>query len=111
MVDAARFSVDKDGDLIPDPDEKLNDLQDALNIPGRQFEQSDGVEYQWISKGEGDLDEDTPPLPPTRTEEEWRQIIADIESGKIPPFEIPDDPNITVSFSDYLGGSCTERAD
>ncbi len=111
VVDAARFSVDKDGDLIPDPDEKLNDLQDALNIPGRQFEQSDGVEYQWISKGEGDLDEDTPPLPPTRTEEEWRQIIADIESGKIPPFEIPDDPNITVSFSDYLGGSCTERAD
>ena len=44
---------------------------------------------------------------PERTEEEWRQIIADIESGKIPPFEIPDDPNVTVSFVDYTNGNCT----
>lgn len=35
------------------------------------------------------------------TEEEWQQIIADIESGKISPYIIPDDPNITVSFADY----------
>ena len=34
-------------------------------------------------------------------EEEWRQIMADIESGKIPPFEIPDDPNVTVRFVNY----------
>lgn len=46
---------------------------------------------------------------PERTEEEWRQIIADIESGKIPPFEIPDDPNVTVSFVDYTNGNCTEK--
>ena len=44
---------------------------------------------------------------PERTEEEWRQIIADIESGKIPPFEMPDDPNVTVKFVDYLDGNCT----
>ena len=46
---------------------------------------------------------------PERTEEEWRQIIADIESGKIPPFEIPDDPNVTVSFVDYTNGNCTKK--
>ena len=28
---------------------------------------------------------------PERTEEERRQIKIDIESGKIPPFEMPDD--------------------
>ena len=42
---------------------------------------------------------------PDRTEEEWQQIIADIERGKIPPFEIPDDPNITVNFVDYSNGN------
>ena len=46
---------------------------------------------------------------PERTEEEWRQIIAGIESGKIPPFEIPDDPNVTVSFMDYSDGNCTGK--
>ncbi len=43
---------------------------------------------------------------PERTEEEWRQIIADIESGKIPPFEIPDDPNVKVLFVNYADGNC-----
>ena len=46
---------------------------------------------------------------PERTEEEWRQIIADIESGKIQPYEIPDDPNVTVSFVDYPGGNRTAK--
>lgn len=46
---------------------------------------------------------------PQYTEEEWQQIIADIESGKIPPFEIPDDPNVTVRFVDYPGGNCTAK--
>ena len=46
---------------------------------------------------------------PQYTEEEWRQIIADIESGKIPPLEIPDDPNVTVRFVDYPGGNCTAK--
>ncbi len=41
-----------------------------------------------------------------RTEEEWRQIIADIESGKIPPYEVPDDPNIDVGFVAVPGGRC-----
>lgn len=40
---------------------------------------------------------------PQYTEAEWRQIISDIESGKIPPFEIPDDPNVTVRFVNYPG--------
>ena len=46
---------------------------------------------------------------PQYTEEEWRQIIADIESGKIPPFEIPDDPNVTVRFINYSDGNCTGK--
>ena len=46
---------------------------------------------------------------PERTEEEWQQIMADIESGKIPPFEIPDDPNVTVSFLNYSDGNCTGK--
>lgn len=46
---------------------------------------------------------------PQYTEEEWQQIIADIESGKIPPLEIPDDPNVTVRFVDYPGGNCTAK--
>lgn len=46
---------------------------------------------------------------PERTEEEWRQIIADIESGKIPPFEMPDDPNVTVHILDYADGNCTGK--
>lgn len=104
-----RFSIDKDGNLTPNPDEKLNELFDALNIPKGQFDQRDGVEYSWGLKDAGDLDEDTPFLPPTRTEEEWQQIIADIESGKIPPLEIPNDPNVSVSFVDYPGGNCTAK--
>ena len=44
---------------------------------------------------------------PQYTEEERRQIIADIESGKIPPLEIPDDPNVTVRFVNYSDGNCT----
>lgn len=46
---------------------------------------------------------------PEYTEEEWQQIIAGIESGKIPPLEIPDDPNVTVRFVDYPGGNCTAK--
>lgn len=42
---------------------------------------------------------------PQYTEAEWRQIMEDIESGKIPPFEIPNDPNVTVRFVNYPGGS------
>ena len=46
---------------------------------------------------------------PEYTPEEWQQIIADIESGKIPPFEVPDDPNVTVRFLDYSDGNCTAK--
>ena len=45
---------------------------------------------------------------PQYTEEEWQQIIADIESGKIQPYEIPDDPNVTVHFVDYSDGNCVD---
>lgn len=106
VVRAPRFAVDKDGNCTPNPDEDLNALLDALEIPERQFNQDGDVTYKFISKDQGGLDMDMSSFQPTRTEEEWQQIIADIESGKIPPFEIPDDPNITVSFVDYVNGNC-----
>ena len=106
VVRAPRFSVDKDGSCTPDPDEDLNALLDALEIPERQFDQDGDVTYKLVSKDQGGLDEDMSSFRPTRTEEEWQQIIADIESGKIPPFEIPDDPNVTVHFVDHVDGNC-----
>ena len=105
VAGTARFSVDKDGRCTPDPDENLSALLEALAIPEPQFGQ-DG-DMRLIAKDQGELEEEPSFLPPTRTEEEWQQIIADIESGKIPPFEMPDDPNVTVSFVDYPNGSCT----
>ena len=65
---------------------------------------SDG--YVFTSEKDGvPLDDWDVVSAPERTEEEWRQIIADIESGKIPPFEMPDDPNVTVRFVNYPSGN------
>ena len=65
---------------------------------------SDG--YVFTSEKDGvPLDDWDVTRAPQYTEEEWQQIIADIESGKIPPLEIPDDPNVTVRFVDYPGGT------
>lgn len=69
---------------------------------------SDG--YVFTSEKDGvPLDDWDVARAPQYTEEEWRQIMADIESGKIPPFEIPDDPNVTVDFVDYTNGNYTEK--
>ena len=69
---------------------------------------SDG--YVFTSEKDGvPLDDWDVAQAPQYTEEEWRQIMADIESGKIPPFEIPDDPNVTVDFVDYTNGNYTEK--
>ena len=58
---------------------------------------SDG--YVFTSEKDGvPLDDWDVAQAPQYTPEEWRQIIADIESGKIPPYEAPDDPNVTVQF-------------
>ena len=63
-------------------------------------------EWHLTSENQSGPNEDLSAFHPTRTEEEWQQIIADIENGKIPPYEIPDDPNVTVHFVDYAGGNC-----
>lgn len=69
---------------------------------------SDG--YVFTSEKDGvPLDDWDVARAPQYTEEEWQQIIADIESGKIPPLEIPNDPNVTVRFVDYPGGNCTAK--
>lgn len=106
VVVATRFSVDKDGNCNPAPDEDLSALLEALEIPERQFAQDGDREYKFSLKDKGEPDEDSVFLPPTRTEEEWQQIIEDIKSGRIQPFEMPDDPNVTVSFVDYVNGNC-----
>ena len=67
----------------------------------------DGLTFV-LDKTDAALDDWDVAQAPQYTEEEWRQIIADIESGKIPPLEIPDDPNITVRFVNYPG--CTSPA-
>ncbi|MEY8358145.1 M56 family metallopeptidase [Anaerotruncus colihominis] len=65
---------------------------------------SDG--YVFTSEKDGvPLDDWDVAQAPQYTPEEWQQIIADIESGKIPPFEIPNDPNVTVRFVNYPGGN------
>ena len=69
---------------------------------------SDG--YVFTSEKDGvPLDDWDVAQAPEYTPEEWQQIISDIESGKIPPFEMPDDPNVTVHFVDYPGGSNAEK--
>ena len=65
---------------------------------------SDG--YVFTSEKDGvPLDDWDVARAPQYTEEEWQQIMADIEDGKIQPYEIPDDPNVTVRFVDYPGGT------
>lgn len=98
------FARDEDGRLVPiDPSQVLT-----------AFFVSDGSTP--LLEGSVIMDKTGVPLndwdvvgAPERTEEEWRQIIADVESGKIPPFEMPNDPNVTVSFVDYTNGNCTEK--
>lgn len=69
---------------------------------------SDG--YVFTSEKDGvPLDDWDVAQAPEYTPEEWQQIISDIESGKIPPFEMPDDPNVTVDFVDYTNGNYTEK--
>ena len=64
---------------------------------------SDG--YVFTSEKDGvPLDDWDVAKAPEYTPEEWQQIIADIESGKIPPLEIPNDPNVTVRIVNYPGG-------
>ena len=75
-------------------------------VPDQQFGQGGSWEWSLIPKAQSGLEEDLTSFHPARTEEEWQQIIADIESGKIPPFEIPGDPNVSVSFVDYVDENC-----
>ena len=64
---------------------------------------SDG--YVFTSEKDGvPLDDWDVARAPQYTEAEWRQIMEDIESGKIPPLEIPNDPNVTVRIVNYPGG-------
>ena len=98
------FVRDEDGRLVPiDPSQ----VQTAFVFSDGSAPLPEGSVV--IDKTGVPLDDWDVTRAPERTEEEWRQIIADIESGKIPPFEIPDDPNVTVSFVDYTNGNCTKK--
>ena len=89
-----------DGFAVTDADE----VQTA--VPEQQFGQDGSWEWSLIPKAQSGLEEDLSSFHPARTDEEWQQILDDIKSGKIPPFEIPGDPNVTVSFVHFADGSC-----
>lgn len=108
VIVPARFSVGADGKCTPNPDPALQ----RIGIPESPIPQSSNgnrVDYYLTPEGQVGGDENNLVHQPSYTEEEMQQIIADIESGKIQPLEIPDDPNVTIGFMDYSGGNCVEK--
>jgi len=73
-----------------------------VDAPGTSAGQEGDVEYRFIPNGqETQVKNILLPLtvPPSRSEEEIQQIITDIESGKIPPLQLPDDADVAVGFA------------
>lgn len=99
------FVKEEDGKLV-----KL--APDQVQVSTFVFDGSTPLEGETciVDKAGVPLDDWDVARAPQYTEEEWQQIISDIESGKIPPFEIPDDPNVTVRFVNYPGGSCAGKS-
>lgn len=90
----------KDGMLYS----KSVDGNDSVVISGNMgYTVTIDAKDAWTSEGYVGEEDGLAFFRPDYTEEEWQQIIADIESGKISPYIviIPVDPNTTVSFADY----------
>lgn len=97
IIASKKLVVGADGKYTVVPKESqgnIGNFQDQnLQIIG-----GDDVNYQVIPKDQLRWDEDALALAPGHSEEEMEQIIADIESGKIQPFEIPEDTYSTFRF-------------
>lgn len=97
IIVSKKMVVGDDGKYTLTPKENLGNIgnfQDQ-NI---QIVGGDDVDYQVISKDEIVWDEEELSHLPIHSEEEMQQILADIESGKIQPFEIPEDADVTFRF-------------
>ena len=89
---SARIIVNDDGSMNDVSDKQVDSLYESLNIPESPFlsdhdilsNDAESTAVTFITAGEPNPFID-PHIPlPTYTDEEWAQLIADIESGKIP---------------------------
>ena len=120
LMIASRFSLDENGKYIYDPDSTLNDLPAESSFPSGEFHSFDNVDFSITPEGTMNQQQDDlyyQPVYPTRTEAEMEQIIADIESGKIPGYKMSDFVEGKVPgfeavegaewyFVDYPSGNC-----
>lgn len=122
LIIPARFSLDESGKYVYNPDDALNALSAEHSISPDELNIFDNVDFRVTTEGNmnqqrGDLYDQ--PARPARTEAEMEQIIADIESGKIPGYKISDfvegkvpgfEPvdgtEWSVDFVDYSDSSC-----
>lgn len=97
IIVSKKLVVGDDGKYTPAPNEDLQKFGIFQDQNSLVFG-DDNADYQVISKEEIRWDEEELSHLPIHSEEEMRQIIADIESGKIQPFEIPGDADVTFHF-------------
>lgn len=122
LIIASRFSLDENGKYIYDPDSALNALTAESSIPPAKFNNFDNVDFNLTPEGTMNQQQDDlyyQPTHPTYTKAEMEQIIADIESGKIPGYKMSDfvegkvpgfeaveGAEWSVDFVDYPNSSC-----
>ena len=122
LMTAPRFSLDENGKYFYNPDSELNNLPAESSFPSAELNGFDNFDFNTTPEGainqqQNDLYHQ--PTRPTYTEAEMEQIIADIESGKIPGyklsdfaegkvpgFEPVDGADYSVDFVDYPDSSC-----
>ncbi len=117
---APRFSLDENGEYMFDSYGTCNDLSLESSILSTQFTEFDNFDFSLTPEGADDLF--SQPARPMRTEAEMEQIIADIESGKIPGykisdfeegkvpgFEAVDGVERSVDFVEYPDSSCAQN--
>lgn len=90
IIRGERFKIGEDGKLVPDRDTWVDNYLDRLGIPYSQspsiFDRDDenaSFDYFFTDKDD-DENFNTVPAASNYTAEELAQIIADIESGKLP---------------------------
>ena len=122
LMIASRFSLGENGNYIYDPDDALNALSGERSISPDELNNFGNVDFNVTPEGTMNQHPDDlnyQPTRPMRTEAEMEQIIADIESGKIPGykisdfvegkvpgFELEEGAECSVDFVDYSDGNC-----
>lgn len=122
LIIASRFSLGENGKYRYAPDNALNALSAERSISPDEFNNFDNVDFGVTPEGTMNQHPDDlyyQPMRPMRTEAEMEQIIADIESGKIPGykisdfvegkvpgFELAEGAGCSVDFVAYTDGNC-----